>query len=162
MSDGPALAELQRRFFELVTGPQRIAEELARRGIPEPELAALIAGDARASAVERLDVYANMYFFRILEVANQPGRISEKDCRLRLIGREEIHRAEQGRRERARRRGIENGRRTPRTGRLKSRLHGLDRDLELGEDETASVQRIEPRDRSRGIQGSIRAGRNHD
>jgi len=68
VSDGPALAELQRRFFELVTGPQRIAEELARRGIPEPELAALIAGDARASAVERLDVYANMYFFRILEV----------------------------------------------------------------------------------------------
>ncbi len=68
MSDGPALAELQRRFFELVTGPQGIAQELARRGIPEPELAAIIAGDARASAVERLDVYANMYFFRILEV----------------------------------------------------------------------------------------------
>jgi hypothetical protein len=66
--DGPALAELQRRFFELVTGPQGIADELVRRGIPERELAAIIAGDARASAVERLDVYANMYFFRILEV----------------------------------------------------------------------------------------------
>jgi hypothetical protein len=74
MSDGadrstlPTLAELQRRFFELVTGPEGVARELARRGIPERELAAVIAGDARASAVERLDVYANMYFFRILDV----------------------------------------------------------------------------------------------
>jgi hypothetical protein len=62
------LAELQRRFFELVTGPESVAKELAARGIPEAELAATISGDARASAVERLDVYANMYFFRILDV----------------------------------------------------------------------------------------------
>ena len=68
VADGPALAELQRRFFELVTAPEGIAKELAVRGIPEAEVAALIAGDARASAVERLDVYANMYFFRILDV----------------------------------------------------------------------------------------------
>jgi hypothetical protein len=66
--EGPSLAELQRRFFELVTGPEGVAKELAARRIPERELAALIAGDARASAVERLDVYANMYFFRILDV----------------------------------------------------------------------------------------------
>jgi hypothetical protein len=68
VSDGPTLAELQRRFFELVTGPEGVAKELARRGVPERELAAIIAGDARATAVERLDVYANMYFFRILDV----------------------------------------------------------------------------------------------
>jgi hypothetical protein len=68
VADGPSLAELQRRFFELVTGPEGVAEELAARGIPERELRAIIAGDARASAVERLDVYANMYFFRILDV----------------------------------------------------------------------------------------------
>jgi hypothetical protein len=68
VSRGPTLAELQRRFFELVTGPEGVAKELARRGVPERELAALVAGDARASAVERLDVYANMYFFRILDV----------------------------------------------------------------------------------------------
>jgi len=64
----PSLAELQRRFFELVTGAEGIARELAARGIPERALDAIIAGDARASAVERLDVYANMYFFRILDV----------------------------------------------------------------------------------------------
>jgi hypothetical protein len=68
VADGPALAELQRRFFELVTGPQGVAKELRARHIPERALAAIIAGDARASAVERLDVYANMYFFRILDV----------------------------------------------------------------------------------------------
>jgi hypothetical protein len=68
VSDGPALAELQRRFFELVTGAEGVSRELAARGIPERELAAIIQGDARASATDRLDVYANMYFFRILDV----------------------------------------------------------------------------------------------
>ncbi|HVZ71171.1 MAG TPA: DNA-binding domain-containing protein [Polyangia bacterium] len=67
-ADEPSLAELQRRFFELVTGRESVAKELAARGLPEAHVSAIIAGDARASAVERLDVYANMYFFRILEV----------------------------------------------------------------------------------------------
>ena len=64
----PSLAELQARFFELVTAAESVGAELAAHGIPERELAALLAGDARASATERLDVYANMYFFRILDV----------------------------------------------------------------------------------------------
>jgi hypothetical protein len=67
-ADGPTLAELQRRFFELVTGPEDVAKELVTRGLSEGAVADIIAGDARASAVERLDVYANMYFFRILDV----------------------------------------------------------------------------------------------
>jgi len=86
VSDGPALAELQRRFFELVTGPQGIAQELVRRAIPERELGAVIAGDARGSAVERLDVYANMYFFRILDVlrADYPKLVA-------VVGAETFH-----------------------------------------------------------------------
>jgi hypothetical protein len=68
VADPPTLAELQRRFFELVTGPEGVGQELAKRGVPERALDLIIAGDARASAVERLDVYANMYFFRILDV----------------------------------------------------------------------------------------------
>jgi hypothetical protein len=68
VADGPPLAELQARFFQLVTGRQGVAEEMEARGLPEAALAAVIVGDVRASAVERLDVYANMYFFRILEV----------------------------------------------------------------------------------------------
>ena len=67
---GPGLAELQREFFELVTGREGVARELTARGLPEAHVAEslCITGDARASAVERLDVYANMYFFRILDV----------------------------------------------------------------------------------------------
>jgi len=52
------LALLQRRFFELVVGPAPRDADVER----------LMVGDQRASAVERLDVYANMYFFRILDV----------------------------------------------------------------------------------------------
>jgi hypothetical protein len=64
---GPALAELQRLFFELVTAPEGVARELGKRRLPPARVEAAIAGDARASAVERLDVYANMYFFRIVD-----------------------------------------------------------------------------------------------
>jgi hypothetical protein len=67
-AEGPALAELQRRFFELVTAREGVAKELELRGLSPETLAAIIAGDARATAVDRLDVYANMYFFRILDV----------------------------------------------------------------------------------------------
>jgi hypothetical protein len=65
---GPPLAELQRRFFELVTAPEGVARELEKRGLRAEAVSAIVNGDARASAVERLDVYANMYFFRILDV----------------------------------------------------------------------------------------------
>jgi hypothetical protein len=63
-----ALAELQRLFFELVTAPEGVARELQKRDLPAARVEAAIAGDARASAVERLDVYGHMYFFRILDV----------------------------------------------------------------------------------------------
>jgi hypothetical protein len=62
------LADLQRLFFELVTAPEGVARELEKREVSPGRVEAAIAGDARASAVERLDVYANMYFFRILDV----------------------------------------------------------------------------------------------
>ena len=85
-ADGPALAELQQRFYELVTAPEGIAKELAARGLPEGALGAIIAGDARASAVERLDVYANMYFFRILDVLR-----SDYPKVLAVVGDGEFH-----------------------------------------------------------------------
>jgi len=62
------LAKLQRLFFELVTAPEGVAREIEKRGVVRARIDAAIAGDERASAVERLDVYANMYFFRILDV----------------------------------------------------------------------------------------------
>jgi hypothetical protein len=63
-----SLAALQRRFFQLITAPDGVEKGLAALGLPRADLESAIAGDARASAVERLDVYANMYFFRIRDV----------------------------------------------------------------------------------------------
>jgi len=67
-ADGPSLAEAQERFFQLITAPEGVAKALRDRGMTAGDLDALVVGDARASAVERLDVYANMYFFRIRDV----------------------------------------------------------------------------------------------
>jgi hypothetical protein len=39
--------------------------------LAETDLEAVIVGDQRLSAVERLDVYANMYFYRILDVLRE-------------------------------------------------------------------------------------------
>jgi hypothetical protein len=63
-----SLREIQGRFYELVTAPEGVAKSLADRGEPAETLARTIVGDERLSAVERLDIYANMYFFRLLEV----------------------------------------------------------------------------------------------
>jgi hypothetical protein len=80
------LAEMEARFYDLVTaresvaatlaaGGERARSETARRevgaavGPDAPDaLLGLIRGDERLSAVERLDVYAGMYFFRIRDV----------------------------------------------------------------------------------------------
>jgi hypothetical protein len=62
------LRELQARFYDLVTAPEGVARTLAARGESAGAVEELVAGDTRLSAVDRLDVYANMYFFRLLEV----------------------------------------------------------------------------------------------
>jgi hypothetical protein len=62
------LEQLQRRFFALITAPEGVGPGLATLGIGAAQLTEMIAGDERASAVERLDVYANMYFYRIRDV----------------------------------------------------------------------------------------------
>jgi len=67
-ADGPSLAALQARLFALITAPEGVGPALAAEGLSPRHLEAIVAGDARASAVERLDVYANMYFFRIRDV----------------------------------------------------------------------------------------------
>jgi hypothetical protein len=63
------LADVQARFYALVTAPESVAATLAAAG-PDAvrEIDDMVAGDARLSAVARLDIYANMYFFRIRDV----------------------------------------------------------------------------------------------
>lgn len=65
------LAEMQERFWRLITAPEPVAKmlpELAARGDGTAPLAAWIAADSEDAAIQRLDVYANMYFFRLLDV----------------------------------------------------------------------------------------------
>lgn len=60
----PSLRTLQESFWALVSAPAGVADALAA----EPGhawLAGAVVGDGCASALERLDVYANMYFYRL-------------------------------------------------------------------------------------------------
>lgn len=59
-------------LYRLIAAPDGVAEGLEHeRGLPRGGLDAVIGGDPRVTAVERLDIYANMYFFRLLEVLKE-------------------------------------------------------------------------------------------
>ena len=66
-----ALRRLQRRFFRLVLAPRGVGPEVPALMHDDPEGVPLdrwIRAPDEAGAVRRLDVYANMYFFRLLDV----------------------------------------------------------------------------------------------
>ncbi len=55
------LQKIQSRLYKIITAPVGVHKALSKReqrNLP-------LLGDARLSAAERLDIYANMYFFRI-------------------------------------------------------------------------------------------------
>jgi Putative DNA-binding domain len=68
---GTDLRATQELFWTLITHPTGVREAidgLARRdGTGAEEVDRVFAGDARLPAAERLDIYANMYFFRLLD-----------------------------------------------------------------------------------------------
>jgi hypothetical protein len=69
----PVLAETQRLLWRLISAPEGVAAALAldrERGGGElaSALARTVCGSGALGATERLDIYANMYFFRILDV----------------------------------------------------------------------------------------------
>jgi hypothetical protein len=65
------LAQTQDVFWRLISAPEGVAAALA--ALPDRErtlpfgIEGWLRGDDRLSAIERLDVYANMYFFRLLD-----------------------------------------------------------------------------------------------
>lgn len=69
--EAPSLRAVQELLYDLMTAPSGVAQGLAARGLPPDALDAIIAGDERLAAVARLDIYANMYFFRILDVLRE-------------------------------------------------------------------------------------------
>ena len=60
------LEQTQQLFWKLITAPEGVAPGLAALSPSERAAAnALVRDDARLSAVERFDIYADMYFYRI-------------------------------------------------------------------------------------------------
>lgn len=65
-----SLARLQERFWRLITAPTGVKDALPEAAKDDPQITPLqswIKGESEDFAVERLDVYANMYFYRLLE-----------------------------------------------------------------------------------------------
>ncbi len=66
------LKSIQSLLYRLITAPSGVAEGLAlERSLPAGGLASMIRGDDRLSAEQRVDIYANMYFYRLLGVMNE-------------------------------------------------------------------------------------------
>jgi putative DNA-binding protein len=63
-----ALRDTQQLFWRLITAPEGVGDGLRRLDMKSEELGRVIAGDERLDAVERLDIYANMYFWRLLDI----------------------------------------------------------------------------------------------
>jgi Putative DNA-binding domain len=61
------LKSIQLLLYRLITAPNGVAQALADRPEDIVELNELIRGDDRLSASERVEIYANAYFYRILD-----------------------------------------------------------------------------------------------
>jgi hypothetical protein len=62
----PTLAQTQQLLWALITAPEGAAAGLDRLAAPDRRVAESLAnGDARLAVIARLDIYANMYFYRI-------------------------------------------------------------------------------------------------
>ncbi len=66
------LGDLQRLLLRLIAAPAGVADALAREPALAPHgLDAIIRGDERMTAAERLEIYANAYFYRLLDVLKE-------------------------------------------------------------------------------------------
>jgi putative DNA-binding protein len=68
----PGLADLQNLLRRLITAPVGVEGGLsAEKDLPCDGIDALIGGDGRLSATERLGIYANMYFYRLFDAITE-------------------------------------------------------------------------------------------
>ena len=69
MSSPPDLARAQCIFWDLITAPTGVepgAADLVRSGkLDAADLSFLIRGDERLGPADRLNIYADMYFYRL-------------------------------------------------------------------------------------------------
>ena len=62
------LRRTEELFWKLISAPEGVGDGLRRLDMKSEDLARVIAGDERLDAVQRLDIYANMYFWRLLDI----------------------------------------------------------------------------------------------
>ncbi|HVN91523.1 MAG TPA: DNA-binding domain-containing protein [Candidatus Binataceae bacterium] len=81
------LEELQRLIYRLVVAPNGVGEGLTlEESLPDGGLEAVIIGDDRLSAEQRLDIYANAYFYRLLDVFKE-----DFPATLAVLGETDFH-----------------------------------------------------------------------
>ncbi len=81
------LAKLQALLYRLIAAPEGVAAGIAaERERLSPELDDLLAGDDRLTAVERLEIYANAYFYRILDCLKD-----DFPATLAIVGADNFH-----------------------------------------------------------------------
>jgi hypothetical protein len=74
-------------LYRLITAPSGVVEGLAaEKSLADGGLAKVIASDDRLSAEERVDIYANMYFYRILDVLKE-----DFPATLAVLGADRFH-----------------------------------------------------------------------
>jgi hypothetical protein len=65
---GPCLQQTQRLLWQLITAPEGAAAGLSRLAASERVVAeSLLRGNQQLPAPERIDIYADMYFYRLLD-----------------------------------------------------------------------------------------------
>lgn len=81
------LGDLQRLLLRLIAAPAGVADALALEPTLVPHgLDAIIRGDERMTATERLEIYANAYFYRLLDVLKEDYPLT-----LAALGDDDFH-----------------------------------------------------------------------
>jgi hypothetical protein len=82
-----SLAETQNLLYRLITATSGVEEGLAaEQNLPPGGITALVRGDSRLSAVDRVGIYANMYFYRLLDAAKE-----DFPATFRVLGEANFH-----------------------------------------------------------------------
>src|ERR1041385_2998778 len=80
------LNDTQQLLWHLITAPEGVRPALETSDGLRSDLARTVRGDERLDAAGRLDVYANMYFFRLLDALKE-----DFPAVLRVIGETPFH-----------------------------------------------------------------------
>jgi hypothetical protein len=83
----PGLGDLQGLLYRLITATSGVEEGLANeKKLPPAGIAAFVRSDARLSAIDRVEIYANMYFYRLLDAIKE-----DFPATLRVVGDANFH-----------------------------------------------------------------------